>query len=69
MDGYQFGVHSDTQRPVFLFGRDDRSDDDSWQVNSPHYKGWKREISLEQSKHNTFGEDLALIFNLKKCNC
>jgi dienelactone hydrolase len=64
LDGYQFGVRNETSRPVFLFGREDHAEN-AWEPSWPYYKGWKREISLAGSKHNTFGGDLAMIFKMR----
>jgi dienelactone hydrolase len=65
MDGWQYGVHSAITKPALFFGRADRTGDPTWSDMWPFLKGWKKEIRLSKSMHNTFGGDLALLFKLR----
>ncbi|KAF1995831.1 hypothetical protein P154DRAFT_333721 [Amniculicola lignicola CBS 123094] len=68
MDGTQFGTIDDFKQPVILFGRGAPSahngeDSETWRTLFDHAKGWKRELSLNQSRHLTFF-DLPLLFKV-----
>lgn len=68
MDGWQFSINSSqtTTKPVFLFGREDHSDDPSWPALWGNFKGWKRGVQINGTVHNSFGGDLAVIFKKRE---
>jgi hypothetical protein len=55
IDGTLFGsiVSTGTRKPVLLFGHSGK-DDPTWDAIWPLLTGWKREILLNGSEHNTF---------------
>ena len=61
LDGTLFGsiVSTGTRKPVLLFGHEAK-EDATWDAIWPLLSGWKREIELNGSQHNTF-TDLPLI--------
>jgi Platelet-activating factor acetylhydrolase, isoform II len=61
LDGTLFGsiVTTGTRKPVLLFGHEGK-DDPTWDTIWPLLTGWRREIELNGSQHNTF-TDLPLI--------
>lgn len=69
IDGSQYGPLSDTTQPVLLFGRGEpnprnRRIKPDWQLLWEHLKGWRQEISLNESEHITFA-DTALLVGLR----
>jgi dienelactone hydrolase len=68
IDGFQWGNLTDTYKPALLFGRADpsphnRTNDASWVTAWDHFKGWRRELGLENSQHLTF-MDVPLLYKL-----
>ncbi|KAF2867094.1 Alpha/Beta hydrolase protein, partial [Massariosphaeria phaeospora] len=68
MDGNQHGRLTDTAKPVVLFGRaapdaHNRTTEATWRDAWAHLKGWKRELGLKDSGHNSFG-DIPLLIKL-----
>lgn len=67
MDGSFYGPEIDrgTDRPFVIFENKahNRTSDDSWARSWPRLKGWKLELTLKESGHNTF-TDLPLLAKL-----